>query len=94
MGQDPTYGASQQSLAIHFSGGRGEREVKALYPALLKERHSVGGLKWVCGEKEVFSPRSANFFCKDPNSNILGFGGHTWSMLHVLLYLFVCFPTL
>lgn len=62
--------------------------VEILYPALLKESCSVYGLRWECREKEVFSSKSVNFFCKESISNILGFGNHSWSML-VILHLFV-----
>lgn len=57
--------------------------VEILYPALLKETCSVCGLRWECGEKEVFPSKSVNFFCKESNSNILGFGSHTWSVLDI-----------
>lgn len=62
--------------------------VEILYPALLKESCSVYGLTWECGEKEEFSSKSVNFFCKESISNILGFGSHSWSMLDIL-HLFV-----
>lgn len=52
----------------------------------------MGGLTWECGEGEMFSLRSAIFFCEGPNSNILVFGGYTRSVLYTLICLFASPP--
>lgn len=74
MGQSPTSGASHESLAIHFSGwrgaGRNGRGAEALYPMLLKEKGSVGGLSGNGDRRKCSLSGQQIFFYKGPNSSI------------------------